>query len=116
MKKLALAAALLLGACATSPDVAPFDQVGYMYPMKCRGDLSWVKADVRVVPRTVMRAASPPGYEALGMTFQRGPGEPALIWISDHLSGWRYDDALRHERCHVVAGHWHPPRPPQPFK
>ena len=31
-----------------------------------------------------------------------------LILIDETVAGWRYDDALRHELRHIVAGpHWH---------
>jgi hypothetical protein len=82
------------------------DQMGHVYPQECRRDLSDVQA--RVVP-----ADLPDTH--LAMYVPSIGHKTDIILVSRRLSGWRYEDALRHERCHALmaklypstGGQWH---------
>jgi hypothetical protein len=84
------------------------DQAGNIYPAECRRDLSDVRA--LVVP---VDGFPDPRMQAL-WTPSIG-GRTDIILVSRRLGGWRYDDAIRHERCHALmarlypatGGQWH---------
>ena len=106
MKAWAIAAAALLASCAAE-DGPITDQVGNIYPRECRGDLSWVDAPFENVSREWLAKresmfGAQPGGRVLGVTFAR-----RSFVIDETLSGWQRDDAIRHERCHVIRGDWH---------
>lgn len=73
------------------------DQAGNFYPIECQESLTamWQEAGYPVVVDEDRQ-----GYLG-GLMLSGG------IFISPKLKGWRYDDALRHELCHVIAGDWH---------
>jgi hypothetical protein len=106
MKSWAIAAAVLLASCAAE-DGPLRDQVGNLYPKECHGDLSWVDAPFQSVSREWLalrstRFGAAPGERILGVTFARHS-----FVIDETLSGWQRDDAIRHERCHILRGDWH---------
>jgi hypothetical protein len=83
------------------------DQAGNVYPVECRRDLSDVQA--RVVPVDAMPSTH-------GAVFVPSiGGRTDIILVSRRLGGWKYDDAVRHERCHALmaklypstGGQWH---------
>ena len=83
------------------------DQVGNVYPKECRGDLSWMDAPFHNVSREWLaerkvKFGAAPGERVLAVTFARHS-----FVIDETLSGWQRDDAIRHERCHVLVGNWH---------
>jgi hypothetical protein len=101
---MALAALTLTGYATDGPFT---DQVGNVYPRECQGDLSWMDAPFDTVSREWLaerrakfRAA--PGDRILGVTFARHS-----FVIDETSTGWHRDDAIRHERCHVLIGNWH---------
>lgn len=97
---LALFTLLAVGACASGPQ---HDQAGNVYPFACRGELSGGTI-VRVPandPRITV-VVTRPHTHALATRWPDG-----TIYVSDNLTGWRYDDAVRHERCHALLGAWH---------
>ncbi len=83
------------------------DQVGHAYPIECQGDLSWVKADIVRVPQNDPYLQMLAPFNRPNLARVNLSTNPPRIVVSDRLSGWKYDDALRHELCHVVAGNWH---------
>ena len=103
-----LAACAVLGACA-SPDGPSTDFAGNVYPIQCRGDLSYVKAPILFVPPSHLadygaKHGMNAGTRLYGLTVMR-----SFILIDNTLRGWKRADAIRHERCHVIAGDWHKP-------
>jgi hypothetical protein len=101
----------ILVAFATAAFAAEYpavDQAGNVYPEACRRDLSDVQA--RVVP---VDGFPDPRMQAL---YVPSIGHRTdIILISRRLSGWKYDDAIHHERCHALmarlypetGGQWH---------
>jgi len=106
MKRWAIAlVAFSLGGCSTDGPIT--DQVGNVYPRECRGDLSWMDAPFHDVSREWLaertaKFGGSPGDRILGVTFARHS-----FVIDETLTGWHRDDAIRHERCHVLVGNWH---------
>ena len=87
-------ALLALTSCA---DTAR-DLWGNALPVQCQGDLSNVTVPVhRVDQRTLPRGA-------LGLY---APGPHPLILIDDRLNERETASAVRHERCHHIAGAFH---------
>jgi hypothetical protein len=100
---IAILLAASLTACA-SHEGPLTDQAGNVYPPQCRGDLSKVEATITFKPRQWMaEEAAILGYEGriLGETWGNH------IVIDDSLRGWKREDTLRHERCHLLMGQWH---------
>lgn len=101
----ALLLALALAGCASVPDT---DQAGNLYPPQCAGDLAWVSTPVvEASPADMAKLA-----DGIHLGTQKrlwGYYSEALriILIDKMLGGWKRADALRHERCHAIAGHWH---------
>jgi hypothetical protein len=100
----ALAALCLAGCTAEGP---LRDQVGHLYPKECQGDLSWMDAPFQSVSPEWLALRAPrfgaePGERILGVTFARHS-----FVIDETLNGWQRDDAIRHERCHILKGDWH---------
>lgn len=94
---------LALGGCAA--------EVGSNYtpPAQCRGDLSYVKAPVvRIAPAIfaqVNRKATP----QIGAYLPPNAEHPnGLIFVDSTLSANDAAKVVAHERCHAVAGNWHP--------
>lgn len=73
------------------------DQQGNYYPAACTVPLTKMLADAGY-PEVLHENRE--GYLA-------GVRVDGKIFISPELKGWRYDDALRHELCHKIAGPWH---------
>lgn len=91
--------ALVCSACAAQPSV---DQSQNAYPPECRGDLSGISAVI--IRADLGRDAN--GRKRLGWWM---PGIAVdTIMIDSGLSGWRYDDAVTHERCHSRMNALHP--------
>ena len=121
----ALALALLLAACAPAPLRPPsltrFDQAGNRYPDACMVDLTPLLATgsitVQRVPQAEVQSRGAVnnifgrGMHGLAMldTVTRADGaKHHFIYIAAELEPWQYEDSLRHELCHIVAGlHWH---------
>lgn len=100
MRRTIRAAAIILALAASGADAADYpatDQSGNVYPVECRRDLS-------DVPATVIRGdlGAVAGRRRLGLWSPSAGVLPDLIMISDRLGGWKYDDALRHEKCHSL--------------
>ena len=103
MKEILLATALLF----SSPD-------GNAYPPECLRDLNMATAHV-----LVMNVSSEhlqdlnekhkinPGSTLWGATITVAGGRQIII-INRHLSQDMYERVMHHERCHIVAGGWHP--------
>lgn len=92
-----------LTACA-SPEGSIIDQAGNVYPPICRGDLSKVEATITFKSRKWMSEEA----EILGVHNRiLGETHGNHIVIDDSLRGWKREDAIRHELCHVLAGEWH---------
>jgi hypothetical protein len=85
------------------------DQAGNVYPVECRRDLSDVQA--LIVP---VDGFPNPNMQALYVPSIGGATD--IILVSRRLGGWKYADALHHERCHALmarlypetGGRWHP--------
>lgn len=83
------------------------DQAGNVYPIECRRDLSDVQA--RVVPVDAL-----PGTH-LAVYVPSIGHRTDIILVNRKLSGWKYADAVHHERCHALMaklypetkGQWH---------
>ena len=106
---LAVIGLLMLGACETPKDVGR----QYVLPEQCQGDLNRyprvANAIIVRVPRNVLDATAgnlPDGFTYNGRYI--GVVGADIIQIPSDLSGEKYDDALRHEQCHIIAGQWHP--------
>ena len=105
--------ALALAACeAEVPTVngyPAYDLWQNRYPAACMRDLSDVRVPISLVSRerltelSLGKAPPKPGWRILGW-FQHSPQH---IFIWNGLSGRELNEAIRHERCHVVAGEWH---------
>ena len=98
----ALLLCLVLVACNEETVV---DQFGNRYPPPCRGDLSHVKAKVIDLSRAEMAVVGNFTNMPQGRLWAYTMGETILIDAS--ATGWRRDDLIRHERCHILVGHWH---------
>jgi hypothetical protein len=93
---------------ALGAEYPEFDQAGNRYPEACRRDLSDVQA--LVVP---VDGFPDPRMQAL-WTPSIG-GRTDIILVSRRLSGWKYADAVHHEKCHALmaklypstGGQWH---------
>lgn len=102
-----------VGCAGKAPWEYDRDVVGNIWPEACRRDLSEdprVKAAIVARwPRATLEASFPnrKPRTSINGRWVRVAGLD-LIAIADDLTGWRYDDALQHEFCHVVAGNWHP--------
>ena len=92
MKYAILIVGLVLAGCQTL-----YDNNGFLYPPECRGDLSAVSAPILISPR-----------EAIGGDDGRYDYVSGTILIADDLAGSMKEDVIRHERCHAIAGRWHP--------
>jgi len=85
------------------------DQAGNAYPAECRRDLSAIKA--LIVP---VDGFPNPNMQALYVPSIGGSAD--IILVSRKLTGWKYTDAVHHERCHALmaklhpatGGRWHP--------
>jgi hypothetical protein len=83
------------------------DQMGNVYPEPCRRDLSDVQA--RVVPVDAI-----PGNH-LAVYVPSIGHKTDIILVSRKLGGWKYADAVHHEKCHALmaklypstGGQWH---------
>jgi hypothetical protein len=84
------------------------DQANNIYPAECRRDLSDVQALIVPVdgfPNPNMQALYVP---SIGHRTD-------IILVSRRLSGWKYADAVHHEKCHALmaklypatGGQWH---------
>jgi hypothetical protein len=101
---------LLLGLLALSCTEysAAVDQFGNRYPLQCLLDLSYVDVPVVFVSEQTMAKLAygdpvvPRGHRLYGLTIRQ-----RLILVDDSLKGWRRDDVIRHEKCHIIAGNWH---------
>ena len=86
-----------------------FDQAGNRFPPECRRDLSDIKA--LIVP---VDGFPNPNMQALYVPSIGGSAD--IILVSRKLAGWKYTDAVHHERCHALmaklypatGGRWHP--------
>lgn len=78
-----------------------FDQAGNAYPVECRRDLSDIKA--LVVPVDGF-----PHQRQLAQYVPSIGGKNDIILVSRRLGGWKYDDAVHHERCHALILKLHP--------
>ena len=107
MKRLALVLVLILSACQTTGGSVGItrDQVGNVYPPECRGDLSHVVADIQFVSQKRLMMQRGADQYTMGWTYK--VGNPRIVYIREDLTGWRRDDVIRHELCHIVAGDWH---------
>lgn len=103
---------ILLAGCADQPagsalGVRTSDLWGNRYPAACMRDLSDVDVPVMyVTPETladINRKAGKPGRRMLGF-FNHSP---RVIFVDKTLGEAARAEAVRHERCHVVAGEWH---------
>lgn len=76
----------------------------YTLPPQCRGDLNYVKAPiVRVLP------ANFPGHRQIGAYLPPSIDYPdGLIFVASSLSATDAATVVTHERCHAIAGAWHP--------
>ena len=114
MKRFLILGMLILSACQTT-GATPFrDGLGNTYPEKCRGPitqegyyhvLSGVKGYVQRQDNDKMppiRGTKIPSKETAA---GRDGGS---IWIARDTSPYQFEDVLRHELCHLVAGAWHP--------
>ena len=92
----------LLQACnSLSPWERGYDHSrNFTYPSQCLHDLSEETKDIPVlyVPKEEIEGND--GVTYLFPIF--------LIKINNNLQGWRQEEVLHHERCHIVAGFWHP--------
>lgn len=85
-----------------------FDQAGNRFPPECRRDLSDVPA--LIVP---VDGFPDPRMQALYVPSIGHKSD--IILISRRLGGWKYADAVHHERCHALmaklypetGGRWH---------
>jgi hypothetical protein len=118
--------ALLAAACSPVPPGARplprYDQAGNRYPDECMKDLTPLLADgaIQVLRRPqaeIQRlgdARRTFGRSGHGIALiQRNTDDAGrstyIISISSELAEWQYEDSLRHELCHIVAGpYWHP--------
>jgi len=107
VKILFIGLAAVLSACSNTPDYyAATDVLGNHYPVACQKDLSYIKIPVVPVSRADMdrlAAARHINGRLYGLTWGG-----KVIMIDENLRGWVRDDIIHHERCHVVAGDWHP--------
>ena len=103
MKRLAIALCFILAACQTTSESAGVmrDQVGNVYPAQCRGDLSNVYVILYFVDRATIRKKSD-GRATIGVALGQ------VVYVADDLKPDIRDDVVRHEKCHVIAGNWHP--------
>lgn len=97
--------ALALGGCSTQEPMTDF--AGNVYPAECRGDLSGVKAPIIFTAPDIMAKLGEARHLAYdqrlyGLTLNR-----QIIFIDSSLEGWKREDAIRHERCHILTGDWH---------
>lgn len=105
---LALFTAASLTACSAAEQQPYDDFLGNVYPAKCRGDLSYVTAPITFMSPDQMAALSrlaphmKMGDRLYGITMSH-----RFIYVDNTLMGWKRDDIIRHERCHVIAGDWH---------
>ena len=105
-----LALCALSASAVAAAEYPATDQSGNVYPVECRRDLSDVAA-------TVIRGdlGTVGNQKRLGLWSPSIGGRTDVIMIERNLSGWKYDDALRHERCHALmaklypatGGQWH---------
>lgn len=111
----AMLVALMLTAAA--PSCAPVsddrDYAGNVYPPACRGDLSHIpvsfipSANIAALMRFWNAAPTPlNGGTPHGITLHHVDGT-ATAYVDEALRGWKRDDIVRHERCHVLVGGWH---------
>jgi hypothetical protein len=86
-----------------------YDLWSNKYPEACMRDLSDVKVPVTLADKATMAefakhtTTAANGRPLLGY-FQHSPQH---IYILETLHGKERTEAIRHERCHVVAGEWH---------
>jgi hypothetical protein len=104
---LAAATALCLAACSSDSGERTIDQFGNVYPPECRGDLSHVAATIQAVTPDALQfwAAAlhkPANWRLYGLTVGR-----KSILVDETIAGWKRDDLVHHERCHIIAGEWH---------
>ena len=93
---------ILLSACTLQPWEYEMDSSGFVLPSVCRHDLALETAKIPVMLEPRGQNSKYDGFTIFE------DGTPTTIIIMDDLVGWRYDDVLHHERCHVVAGpYWH---------
>lgn len=93
----------ILCVCALPVAAAEYpatDQMGNVYPQECRRDLSDVQA--RVVPVDAM----PNSHGAVFVPSVGGMTN--IILVSRRLGGWKYTDAVHHERCHALMARLYP--------
>ena len=96
---------LLLAGCVATGEVQ-YDTQGRLYPEQCRGDLSWVNAKIEHRPLSEMpEARGYPGEKTAGGGYLNRT--PPLIILANEIPADEMDDAIRHERCHIIAGAWH---------
>jgi hypothetical protein len=84
------------------------DQAGNVYPVECRRDLS-------DVPALIVPVDSFPNPNMQALWTPSIGGRSDIILVSRRLSGWKYADAVHHERCHALMaklypetkGQWH---------
>jgi len=102
-----LVIALILTPSCTAPTVfAATDFLGNHYPPACMVDLSYVNAPILFVSPKVLsevRAKRHMAGRLWAVTYAK-----SLIMVDETAEGWVRDDLIRHERCHIVAGAWHP--------
>ncbi len=101
---------ILLAGCSSSPPwTYDRDAVGIPLPAIGRHDLSAETSSIPVfrVPRSVLDLTRTTEQVAKHQTLNGRTviiqGKPVVIQIADDLTGWKFEDTLHHERCHVVC-------------
>lgn len=112
MKTLIIALALCVAGCASPPAwTYATDIPGNVLPSACRQDLSLIPEVSRVPVLRLARAdldltrtsEQVSKRQTLnGRTLVIG-GQPLAIQIASDLSGFKYDDTILHEECHVYC-------------
>lgn len=101
MKPLFLA--LALGACA------PAVGSNYTLPAQCRGDLSHVDVPiVKVAPAVLARYNKKSTPQIGAYVYPTVEYPKGLILVDATLGAGDAATVVRHERCHHIAGNWHP--------
>lgn len=98
----------LSASAAAAAEYPVTDQSGNVYPVECRGDLLDVKVTVIRVDSAELQVGNPFMGKRLGMFVPSIGGKTDVVIIDKNLWGWKYDDALRHERCHALMAKLHP--------
>lgn len=112
MRRVTLALALSVSACAQPGAYPATDHAGRVYPPECRRDLSNVQVPVIFTSEAHMLSTAsaaglhiPANARLYGLHVQQLGS--SIIMVDETLRGWVLDDVIHHERCHEVAGHWH---------